>query len=119
MDVRTGENPKTTANCRTSLRAAIASPHHKRRNWVQICLVAFCLAGLGFNISATVSAFARHMASFAQGQSLSTLLAIFLFFWLATQAILWVTGIGVLNRLLKGRVLTLREGLDDLFLHRS
>ena len=57
MDVRTGENPKTenwksTADCRTSLRVAIAAPHYKRRNWVQIVLTAFCLSGLGFNISA-------------------------------------------------------------------
>lgn len=118
MAIGGGDPNITIATCRNTLRAAIVAPP-KKRNWVQITLTSFCLGGLSFNIAATASAFLARMLAMPQAQPLAALAGIFLFFWLAAQAIFWVSGVGVLGRLLSGRVLTVREGLDDLYLHRS
>ena len=105
-------------SCRNTLRAAIAVPQASR-NWVQIVFMTFCLSGLSFNISATASAFFARMLAMPQAQGIAILSGIFLFFWLATQAIAWAIGIGALGRMLRGRAMTLNEALTDLFLRRT
>lgn len=108
---------QNTANCRNTLRAAITAPN-PRRNWVQIMLLSFCMTGLAFNILTTMNAFSARLMVLPQSKLIFLASGAFLFFWMMTQVILWLTGIGVLGRMLRGRAMTLREGLDDLFLHR-
>ena len=104
--------------CRASLRAAIAVPQ-RSRNWVQIAFLGFCIAGLSFNISTTAAAFFSRMLAMPQANALAVATGIFLFFWLATQAILWTIGVGALGRLLRGKAMTLNEAMSDLFLRRA
>ena len=117
MGRRGGDKNTTIATCRNTLRAAImAAP--RNRNWVQIALMTFCMAGLSFNIATTTSAVLARMLAMPQAQPLAVVTGVFLFFWLAAQAVFWVTGVGVLGRLVTARAMTFREGLDDLLLHR-
>lgn len=109
---------QNTANCRNTLRATISAPN-PRRNWVQILLLSFCMTGLAFNILTTMSAFTTRLMALPQSKLVFLASGAFLFFWMMAQIILWLTGVGVLGRLLRGRAMTLREGLDDLFLRRA
>ena len=109
---------QSTANCRNTLRAAISAPH-QRRNWVQILMLGFCMTGLAFNILTTLTAFTTRLMALPQSKLVFLATGAFLFFWMMAQIILWLTGIGVLGRMLRGRAMTLREGLDDLFLRRA
>lgn len=116
MRVPPGADVDTTPNCRTSLRTAIIQSRARRRNFVQIFLVSFCLVGLVFNISATATTLTDKLATLnalAPGAW-----AVFLFFWLATQTVISLFGAGALARLATGRALSLREALDDILLHR-
>lgn len=113
-----GKPNLTLVTCRSSLRAAIAVPQ-RSRNWVQILFLGFCIAGLSFNISSTASAFFARMLAMPQAQVLAVATGVFLFFWLATQAIIWTIGVGALGRMLRGRAMTLGEALGDLFLRRA
>ena len=113
-----GKPHLTLVTCRNSLRAAIAVPQ-RSRNWVQIVFLAFCISGLSFNISTTASAFFARMLAMPQAHAFAIATGIFLFFWLAAQAILWAIGVGALGRLLRGRAMTLNEALTDLFLRRA
>ena len=106
------------ATCRNTLRTLIAVPQ-RSRNWVQIVFLFFCISGLSFNISTTASAFFARMLAMPQAHALAILSGIFLFFWLAAQAILWTIGVGALGRMLQGRAMTLNEALSDLFLRRA
>lgn len=105
-------NHQTAASCRHTLRAAIKS-RSRRRNWLQIGLCTFGLAGLATNVSATGGALGKTMLISATGALGFAKLA-FLFFWLAAQVVIWLIGAGVLGRLVGGRALTMREAAEDV-----
>lgn len=100
------------AACRASLRAAIVR-RPRSRNWLQIGLCTFGLAGLATNIAATGGAVGKVMLIAATGLLGFAKLG-FLFFWLAAQVVLWTIGAGVLGRLVSGRAMTMREAADDI-----
>lgn len=108
---RAPTHQQSIANCRRSLRAAIA---HKprRRNWVQIGLCAFGMAGLASNLSGTAAGVLKAIGVGAGLVGFAKL--VFLFFWLAAQIVLWLMALGVLGRLVAGRALTIREAADDM-----
>lgn len=118
MTKEKGKPNLTLVTCRNSLRAAIAVPQ-RSRNWVQILFLGFCISGLSFNISSTAVAFFARMLAMPQAHAMAIAAGVFLFFWLATQAILWAIGVGALGRMLRGRAMTLGEALGDLFLRRA
>ena len=109
---RTQDMPDPKPTCRQSLRAAIIRTS-RRRNWVQVGLCTFGLAGLGTNIAATGLGVGKTMA-LAAGGVLAFAKLVFLFYWLAAQILLWLLAVGVLGRLLSGRALTMREAADGL-----
>ena len=100
------------AACRHSLRAAIVR-RPQARNWLQIGLCTFGLAGLATNLSATGGAVAKTMMIATTGLFGFAKLG-FLFFWLAAQVVMWLIGAGVLGRLVSGRAMTMREAADDI-----
>ncbi|MEM9059528.1 MAG: hypothetical protein AAGD13_03625 [Pseudomonadota bacterium] len=118
MRVPPGAEITTRPNCRTSLRSAITESAHARRNWVQIVLICFCMSGMVFNIANTATTLTGKLVD-PSGLSIALgVWTIFLFFWLATQVVVWLFGAGALGRLVTGRALSLREALDDMLLHR-
>lgn len=110
---RAPTHQQSIANCRHTLRVAIA---HKprRRNWVQIVLCGFGMAGLASNIAATGAGVVKAIGVGAGLMAFAKL--VFLFFWLAAQIVFWLIAVGVLGRLVAGRALTIREAADGMLM---
>ena len=106
-------NDNSRPNCRQSLRAAIADKP-RRRNWVQIGLCGFGMAGLATNISATGAGVVKSMG-FAAGV-IGFAKLVFLFYWLAAQVVLWLIAVAVFGRLVSGRAMTMREAADEILI---